>query len=881
MRTLMKYFTVALWACFLLASPSIFAQKASVAQKADEAFEQKQYLQALSLYDNAYDKVKSNRLEKNRIQFQMAECYRFMANYPKAIATYKRLIRSKYYASEPKIYFYIAEAYRFSNQYEDAKENYEAYLKLQPDDKFAQSQLASLLDFNRMVNEKTRHVITPVEILNTEYNEWAPKFLGEDTSTITFSSSRVDSKDASIDGWTGQGFSDIYIIKQDRVGKWLDIELFDKELVNTSGNEGEAVFSPDGNTIYFSRCAAEKGKSLGCYIYTSSRATVKVRGKKNEGTAGEWSEPVKLHLGDSAYNFLHPAISSDGLTLYFTSDLPEGEGDYDIFMATRASVDGAFGKAVNLGKNINTEGREVYPTLRNDNTLYFSSTGHFGMGGLDLFVSEQVNGKWSEAQNLGYPINTTYDEIGILYYPIEENMEIEERGYFSSNRPTVEPHGKDAAREAKRKKQREINDDIYYFELPALKYAIQGTVRDDKSMQLIPEAKVRLVSTDGTVKEIYTDRKGAFRFDSDVVKRGNIYKLYISKVDYFTLEVTESTMGYTTNKEIVRDVRLLPVPRLPVILPEIRYDLAKWDLKEEFQDSLLDLYSILVANPNIVVELRSHTDCRPYPTLTNDTLSQRRAQSVVDYLISRGIDGERLIAKGYSDRVPRSLDKEMKVTINGKTHTFRKGLTLSCEYIKYMKSAEEQNAAHALNRRTEFFILRNDFVSKKLVENFVDDTPKTEEQKIIDLVTPPKEEAVAKPKIVFDESLIPITMIQSTKGEVPVIINGSLMTLLIDEQYKDVIAFSWEEAMNFIYQRRITKDDFPERDNAFDPEGNILNNSILILKNVKIGQTQLENVEVVVVRGLSHKLIMNRNGLRTFGSYSFDKQKGILQFIKD
>ena len=881
MRNLKKYFTIALWVCCVLASPAVFGQKASVAQKADEAFEQKQYLQALSLYENALDKVRSNRLEKSRIQFQIAECYRYMANYTKAINSYKRLIRSKYYNIEPKIYFYMAEAYRFSNDYESAKENYNEYLKLQPNDKFAQSQLASLLDFNTLINERTRHILQPMDILNTEYNDWAPRFIGDDTTAITLTSSRIDSKDAGIDGWTGQGFSDIYVVRQDRVGKWLGIEPFDKDIVNTSSNEGEAVFSPDGNTVYFSRCITEKGKSLGCYIYTSSRATTKVRGKKSQETAGEWSEAIKLNLGDSAYNYLYPAISSDGLTLYFSSDLPDSEGDYDIFMSTRASVDGAFGKAVNVGKGINTEGKDVYPVLRNDTCMYFSSTGHRGMGGLDLFRSELVNGTWTNAVNLGYPINTTYDEIGIIYYPDGGNVDVEERGYFSSNRPSIEPHGKDAARDSKRKKQKEINDDIYYFELPALIYAIEGTVRDDKSMQLLPDAKIRLVSSDGTEAEVYTNKKGFFRFGPDAVKRNNIYKLYISKVDYFTQEATESTKGYTTNKDIVRDIRLIPVPKQPVVLPEIRYDLAKWDLKEDFQDSLLDLYSILIANPSIMVELRSHTDCRPFPSLTNDTLSQRRAQSVVDYLVSRGIEPERLIAKGYGERVPRSLEKELKTTYKGKTYTFRKGLTLSCEYIKYLKSKDEQDAAHSLNRRTEFSILRTDFVSKKLVDNFVEERPKTEEEKIIDLVTAPKEEPIEKPKIIQDESLIPITMIQSSKGEVPIIVNGAQMVLLIDEQYKDVIAFSWEEAMNFIYQRRITKDDFPERDNAFDPEGNILNNSILVLKTVKIGQNELENVEVVVVKGLNHKMVMNRNGLRTFGSYSFDKQKGILQFVKD
>ena len=403
-------------------------------------------------------------------------------------------------------------------------------------------------------------------------------------------------------------------------------------------------------------------------------------------------------------------------------------------------------------------------------------------------------------------------------------------------------------------------------------------------MQLVENAKVKIVGSNGTEYETYSDKKGFYRFDVDQIKRDVIYKMYVSKVDYFTVEGSESTKGYNTDKDIVHDFRIEPVPKQPVVLPEIRYDLAKWDLKEEFMDSLMDLYLVMVNNPNIVVEIRAHTDCRPFIGLTNDTLSQRRAQSVVDYLVSRGIERERLVAKGYAERVPRTLDRDMTVTVNGKKYRFREGTTLECDYVSMISDKDQQEAAHVLNRRIEFLILRTDFVSRRLIDNMASETPlvkQTEDGKIIDLVNRPIEETEEAPAIIHDESVVPVTMIHSAKGEITCIVNGSLMPMLIDERFAEPISISWEEAMNFLYQRRINKEDFPDRDNAFDAEGNILDKSTVVFKNIQIGQKHLSNVEVVVVKGVDYKFIINREGLNRFGSYEFDKQRGKLFFIDE
>ena len=472
--------------------------------------------------------------------------------------------------------------------------------------------------------------------------------------------------------------------------------------------------------------------------------------------------------------------------------------------------------------------------------------------------------------------------MGIVYYPEGSKPNFLERGYFASNRTVADPHKKEDKDVNTRTKYKPINDDLFYFELPPLLYSIEGIVRDEKSMQLLPETKIKLVGSDGSETETYTDGGGKYRFGNDAVKHNVIYKMYISRLNYFSAEGSESTFGYTTNKDIVHDFRLEPVPNEPVVLPDIQYGLSKWDLTTDYQDSLTDLYLVLMNNPNIVVEIRSHTDCRPYIALTNDTLSQRRAQSVVDFLVSRGIEPERIVAKGYAEREPRKLTKDMVVKYAGKEFKFEAGTVLECDYIELLQGKDYQEAAHQLNRRTEFKVIRDDFVSRRLVDNMASETPiakETEDGKVIDLVNKPIEIDMGKPEIVHDENTIPVKMIQSTKGEIDVIVNGAKKQMLIDEKYREPVAISWEEAMNYIYQKRLTKEDFPARDDAFDYHGNIIDKSMVILNSVQIGQKRLEKVEAIVLKGLDYKFVINRLGLGDFGEYEFDKQNGKLIFI--
>jgi hypothetical protein len=306
-------------------------------------------------------------------------------------------------------------------------------------------------------------------------------------------------------------------------------------------------------------------------------------------------------------------------------------------------------------------------------------------------------------------------------------------------------------------------------------------------------------------------------------------------------------------------------------------------------DSLMDLYLVMENNPNLVVEVRAHTDCQPYVGLTNDTLSQRRAQSVVDYLVSRGIERERLVAKGYADRVPRTLDEDISVNYNGKKYDFSAGTVMECDYIATL-SGDRQQAAHSLNRRIEFLVLREDYVSRSLVENLTATEQPAKDNKggkggngkVVDLVDrPTEEEPEIQPTIVHDESTLYVTMINSTSGEISCIANGFQVPMLIDERYAEPIAISWEEAMSLLYQQRLNKEDFPLRDKSFDPEGNIIDRTTIVFKHMQIGEQRRENVEVVVVKGIDYKFIINRTGLQQFGNYEFDKQRSKLIFLDE
>ncbi len=510
--------------------------------------------------------------------------------------------------------------------------------------------------------------------INSRESDFAPAFTTENYNEIVFTSSREGATGKETDRWTDQNFTDLFVSKMDRLGEWSAPVLFDDtENINTKANEGSATLNSKFNTVYFTRCPNTPQQESGCQVYKSQR------------TGRRWgkAEMVDIKGVDTMSTIGQPTVSKGELIIYFSSDRKGSFGGKDIWVAFRDSKAEGFGRPMNLGEVVNTPGDEMFPFLRNDTTLYFASDGHGGMGGLDIFVTTiDTAGNWGEPQNLKYPMNSIMDDFGICWHPEEEY------GYLSSNRKGT--RGK---------------EDIWYFIEPPLEFTLSGIVKDDRTLMFIEGALVNLVGSNGLSVTTRTNENGYYSFGSSQIAPNTTFEITVTKQNYFNSKGNITTVGVEFSKDFEKDFVLTPIPSEPIVLPEILYDLAKWNLKPQYQDSLQGLIQTLRDNPNLVIELAAHTDTRDSEE-RNDILSQRRAQSVVDYLIIRGIDPQRLVAKGYGEHVPRTLKKD--IVRDG--FLFTKGTTLDDDFINSLATTREKEAAHQLNRRTEFRVLRKDYI---------------------------------------------------------------------------------------------------------------------------------------------------------------------------
>ncbi len=663
---------------------SSFAQRNYV-EDADDKFNLEQYFEAIPLYKKAYTKVKGNKMERNRILYNTAICYRKINDTKNAESTFKRVIAAKY--PEPLAYLYYADALKINEKYEDASIQYAEFKNLVPGDPRGDIGIESCKMAVQWKNNPTRYEVDINKKMNNKANDFAPSYADKKYRTIVFTTSREGVVGKGEDAWTGQSFTDLYMIELDRKGNWgTPLPIDDTGELNSTHNEGVASFNDKFNTIYFTRCDVIRKQRSGCQIYTATK-----RGKG-------WGDVQLIPVGGDSIAVGHPAVTNDELTIYFASDLPGGYGGKDIWMMQRPKKNRPFEKPVNLGPVINTPGDEMFPTLREDNIMYFSSNYHPGMGALDIFRTELVDGQWTKPENMMSPVNSSGDDFHMVFNKDEKMLKeayAKEMGFFSSNR-----------------KGGRGGVDIWSFKLPPILFTISGIVYDDSTKRVIPYAVVQIVGSDGNIYIDTTDNKGFYKFNEAQILENTSYLMEVSKKDYFNEKGRETTVGLTKTTDLVKDFYLVPIPKKPIVLPEIRYDLAKWDLKPEYYSSLDGLIATMTENPNLVIELQSHTDVRPIP-MTNDTLSQRRAQSVVDYLIGKGIAGDRLVAKGYGERVPRVLEKDITITYNKKDFTFKQGTVLTKEYIESLPTNDEREAAHQLNRRTTFIILRTDYVPKQ------------------------------------------------------------------------------------------------------------------------------------------------------------------------
>ena len=640
-----------------------FSQKTSKKMlKANEYFEAGEYLSAYELYDKLYLKAKT-KSEKAEISYKAGVCNRNLYETNQSIKWFRRAILYKY--QNPLSRLYIADAYKMNGKYEDAKEYYEEYKDLVPNDPRGQDGLTSCDLALEWLEAENRYRVVDIRYFNSKENDFAPAYARDSTEfyfTTTRESVTGDEKNKN----SGENFADIFFVKKDKNGRWSEAVPAAGE-INTEYDEGACSLTSNGKTMYFTSCQIVKDKDAGCQIYTSNFSDNK------------WSLPEHVKIfNDSSISVGHPSISPDELTLYFVADKPEvGAGLKDIWKITRKTRNSEWGSPQVLNNQVNTKGNELFPHMSEDGSLYFASDGHLGMGGLDIFKATPNKDDGWDVENMKYPINSPGNDFGLI-----TNIDHED-GYLSSSRTVGR------------------GDNIFYYYKQPLDITIVGIVYNDKNGIFISDAKITMEGSDGTLLTKNTNIEGKFSFK---LNERTSYKLISEKKNFLKGKTRQTTKGITENTVIEVELYMMPIIG-DIPLPNIQYDLNDTILREESKVALEELIEQLNDNP-ITIELMAHTDCRG-DEKSNEILSRGRANSVVAYLIECGIDKERMVAKGYGETTPFVVDE-----YNAKKIPFlNEGDVLTEAFINALPK-EQQEAAHQLNRRTEFKILSVDWGEK-------------------------------------------------------------------------------------------------------------------------------------------------------------------------
>ena len=652
------HFTI--YVLFLLIVSSLYSCKSAKLSDAEEKQRIGEYYEAAAIYRKVYMKTSPKKRDlRGYIAYRMAECNRLINNTAKATSAYMNAIRYDY--PDSTVYLRMGQMLQKTGRYPEAIKNYDIYMENDPSNLLAINGIQGCELAPGWKKNPTRYEVRRMDKFNSRRGEFSPMLAGDKYDQLYFASSRSKDKDAKVSAITGQNNNNLFLVKQDEKGAWLaPVELEDE--VNTEYDEGTPSFSPDGNTMYYTYCAQDPEGPRTAEIYISTRSSAK------------WGKGTRATIvKDSVTALGHPSISPDGKYLYFVSDAVGGFGGKDIFRARVAGND--FGPMENLGEEINTPGDEMFPYVRDSVTLYFASNGHPGMGGLDLFKATQDStGKWN-VENLGAPINSMGDDFGITFAGKEE------RGFFCSNRNDARGY-----------------DHIYSFELPTITIFIEGIVNDVDEYP-IEDATVRIVGKDGLNVKVPVKKDGTYRVE---LERDIRYVMMASARGYLNQNYELHTGPEEKNETYIVDFFLSPISK-PVVIDNIFYDFDKATLRPESKKALDEMIKMLNDNPNVTIELGAHTD-RKGTDQYNERLAQRRAQSVVDYLIAGGIEAARLEAKGYGESVPKTINKKMAKQFD----FLKEGDVLTEEFILALPP-EQQEIADQINRRTEFKVLRTNY----------------------------------------------------------------------------------------------------------------------------------------------------------------------------
>ena len=662
-------------------------------KKGDKFYALGEYYDAATQYKKAYSMTpaKERQLRGQRA-LKLAECYRRINYTQKAIAAYNNAIRYK--QEDSLTHLHLAQQLMKNGNYKDAAKEFQTVLDSLSNDNgykvLARTGLRSAQQALQWKKDGSDYTVKRENLFNSRRSDYSPMLAGEENNQLYFTSTRNQAKGDEYSGITGIKNADIFMSQKDDKGKWQRPEVIDSEL-NSDYDEGACSFSPDGRTMYLTQCKTDPDYPRYATIMTSNRSDA------------SWSKATELKLTrDTLSAFAHPAVSPDGQWLYFTSNMPGGMGGYDIWRI-RWTTNGV-GGVENLGEPINTPGDELFPTFRPNGDLYFSSDGHEGMGGLDIYIAKLrekviVNSeKFATAQDSltetaeanyslftdhfyliehpGYPLNSQGDDFGMTFEGLKN------QGYFCSNRGD----GKGW-------------DHIYSFYNPEIIQTVKGWVYEQDGYELTA-AQVYMVGNDGTNLKLSVKGDGSF---TQEIKAG---------VDYVFLGTCKGFLNHQEQlrvepvKESEEYVLQFPLASItaPVLIDNIFYDFDKATLRPESTEALDQLVKLLNENPHVTIELSAHTDYKGSDQY-NERLSQRRAESVVKYLIAHGIASDRLTPKGYGESKPKTIKRK----VAEKYPFLKEKDVLTEEFIKTLEDAEQQEQCNQMNRRTEFRVLRTTY----------------------------------------------------------------------------------------------------------------------------------------------------------------------------
>jgi outer membrane protein OmpA-like peptidoglycan-associated protein len=620
-----------------------------------------EYYDAGEQFKKAYSKTPSKeRAKRGEIALKTAYCYEKINATQKAIAAYRNAIR--YEKASIEDHLSLGRQLLKIGDYKSAAKEFQIVLDSIPDNILAINGLESAKSSPIWKKKDSGYSIKKQDTFNSRRADFSPTLCGDQYNTLYFTSTRNEATSDELSGITGAKPADIFESKKDDKGKWSKPESVTGGL-NSENEEGTSNLSIDGREMYITLCVTDDQYPRYAQIAKSSR---------NDAA---WGKPTVIELTkDTLSNFAHPAISPDGNWIYFVSDMPGGQGDLDIWRARITS--NGYGGVENLGPKINTPGKEMFPTFRPNGDLYFSSDGHPGFGGLDIYYVTKGQNNDIEVKHPGYPLNSQGDDFGMTFEGLHN------RGYFSSNRA-------DTGRGW---------DKIYSFEKPEVIQTVKGWVYEQDGFEL-PEAIVYLVGDDGT--NLKLNVKGDGSFEQEITANVNYILLatctgYLNHKEELKVNIEKESKEHTLQFPLVNI-------SVPTLINNIFYDFDKATLKPESMTALDKLVELLQQNPNITIELSAHCDYRGSAAY-NKKLSQARSESVCEYLVKKGINADRLSPKGYGKEKPKTIRKKL----TEKYPWMKENDQLTQEYIEKLKP-EQQEICNQLNRRTEFVVLRTTY----------------------------------------------------------------------------------------------------------------------------------------------------------------------------